>query len=87
MNGSIVRPGDLLPGRDAPLQLADRDERVDAHLVVVVAADEVVDDADVVAALRQVQRRGPTEIAVPAEYQDPHRALDLPSLSFRASGR
>ena len=39
----------FLPSRDPPLQLTDRDQAVDAHLVVVLAPREVVDDADVMA--------------------------------------
>ena len=52
--------------------------RVDAHLEVVLAAGEVVDDAHVVATARQVQRRRPTEIAIAPEYEDPHACSPLP---------
>ena len=40
--------------------------------------------ADLVAGLRQVQRRGPAQVAVPAQHQDPHRSLP-PFLSCRSA--
>ena len=46
-------------------------ESVDV-LVMPAAAGEVVDDEDLVAAGREAHRRGPAEVAVAAEDQDPH---------------
>ena len=45
---------------------------VDAHLEVVAAAGEVVDDADTMAPSRQVEGGGPTQIAVATENQNVH---------------
>ena len=64
--------GHLLPDLDAALQLCDRDERVDAHLEVVHAPRAVVDDADLVALVGQVQGRRPPEVAVSTEDEDAH---------------
>ena len=50
---------------------------LDAELVVVLAAHEVVGDADVVTAGGQVHSGGPPEVAVAAENQDPHQRLSL----------
>ena len=58
-------PADFLPGRDTPVELADRDEGVRAHLLVVVTADEVVDDPNIVTALGKVECGWPSEVAVP----------------------
>ena len=56
--------GYLLPARDAILQGGDGHEAVDAHLAVVLAAHEVVDDGDLMAPGGQVQGRRPSEVPV-----------------------
>ena len=58
--GTTCSPETSFQVATAALQLADRDERVRAHLVVVVATDEVVDDAHVVAGLGEMQGGRPT---------------------------
>src|ERR1019366_8792076 len=63
---------DLLPDLDPALQLGNGDERVDSHLVVVLAAREVVHDAHLVALVGQVQGGRPTEVAVSSEDEDAH---------------
>ncbi len=67
-----VEIGDLLPTSDAALQAHDGDEAVDPHLEVVATTGEVVHDAHTVTTSGQVERRGPTQIAVPPEYQNIH---------------
>ena len=74
---------DLLPGRDPPLQLPDGHETVDAHLAVVQASGEIVDNAHVVIARGQVQRGRPAKITVATEYEDPHRSFFSLSIADR----
>jgi hypothetical protein len=65
----------LLPGRQARAQRADRRQRGGLELDVGGPAGEVVDDRDVVAAGRQVQRGGPSAEAVSSENQDAQGSL------------
>jgi hypothetical protein len=64
--------GQLPPHRDPGPQRLDRHQGLDPELVVVVPADEVVGHRHLVAGLRQVQRRRPAQVPVPAQHQDPH---------------
>ena len=57
-------PADLFPRRHTTVHLTDRDEGVDAHLVVVVPTDEVVDDTYLVTALGEVECGRPSKVAV-----------------------
>ena len=68
-----VLAGDL-PPRGDPLRQPgeDRRERIRAGLDVRAAAQVVVDDVDLVAAVREPHRGGPPEVAVAAEDQDAH---------------
>ena len=63
---------DLAPDPHPVLEARDGDQRVDPHLQVVAPAGEVVDDADVVAPAREVQRRGPAQVTIAPQNQDPH---------------
>ena len=62
--------GQLPPGRQARPDRRDRRQRLGLELDVGVAPGEVVDDRDVVARGRQVQRRRPSAEAVSTEDQD-----------------
>jgi hypothetical protein len=46
------------------VQLADRDEGVRSHLVVVVPTDEIVDNSNIVTALGEVECGRPSKVAV-----------------------
>jgi len=81
----------LFPGPQPLLNRGDRRERLDAQVDVDLAAAEVVDDDDVVPAVSQVDRTGPTAEAVAAENENLHPCLlNEPMLSpvklLQASG-
>ena len=60
--------GQCLPDPDAFAHRTDRGERVDLELEVYLTAAQVVDDDDVMARIREVQRGGPTTESVSTEY-------------------
>ncbi len=62
--------GQLAPGRQARPDRRDRRQRLGLELDVGVAPRQVVDDLDVVARGRQMQRRRPSTEAVSTEDQD-----------------
>ena len=66
--------GDLAPGVDPLVEVADRGQRVGAVLPVPAAAGEVVDDRDLVAAGREPQGRRPAQVAVAPENENAHRS-------------
>ena len=61
--------GEFPPDLQTLGKRADRRQRLDAKFVIPLAADEVVDDGDVVALSRQIQRGCPTAVAVAAEHR------------------
>ena len=76
----IVRPvtschASTRAGRSAQ----DRRQRVGAGLGVCAAAQVVVDDVDVVAALREPHRGGPAQVSVTAQDEDAHVRTSLRS--------
>ena len=64
--------GRFAPRRDPVLQRANRNQALGSAFEVPLTAAEVVHDAYLVAALRQVHRLRPSEVAVPASYNHPH---------------
>src|SRR5262249_62261868 len=50
-------------------------EPLHASLVVVLPANEVVAEGDVMTSARQMQRSRPTEVSAPTQDQDPHAGL------------
>src|SRR4029079_3304082 len=64
--------GDLFPGGDPGREVGDRRERAGAQLLVDASPREIVDDVDVMAAGRKVERRGPTTEPVAAEDEYAH---------------
>jgi hypothetical protein len=61
-----VLPGDLAPAPHTVVRRRDGRERVEAEGEVELAAAEVVDDGDGVAARREVEGGGPAAVAVAA---------------------
>ena len=61
----------FFPHPDTVMKLADGNEAVHPHLVVVLPANEIVDHTHVVSPTRQVQRRRPSQIPVTTEHEDP----------------
>ena len=69
LDGALPEGG---PRGDAVLQRGDRDERVRPDLVVPQPPVEAVGHRHVVAAAGQMHRGRPPQIAVTAQYEDPH---------------
>ena len=67
-----LAPGDLLPGPQPLTDRPDRSQRLHLEVDVDLPAAEVVQDGDVMAAVRQVQRRRPAAEPVAAENQNAH---------------
>jgi hypothetical protein len=65
--------GDLLPGVDAGVELADRRQRAGAGFLQPATAGEVVDDGDLVSAGRKPEGGRPAQVAVAPEDQYSHR--------------
>ena len=64
--------GDLAPGGDPSLELEDRGQLVAADPLDPAAADEVVDDRDLVSTGREPQGGRPAEVAIATEDQHSH---------------
>src|SRR5260370_42346647 len=64
--------GQILPGRDAIRQRANRSQRLRAKLVVPKAPQKVVNDRNRMAPLRQIESCRPTAVAVPSEHGNLH---------------
>ena len=84
--GLELEPRHLFPHPDPVLELADGDEAVHPHLVVVLPANEIVDHTDVMSTTRQVQRRRPSQIPVTTEHEDPQPCHLLLSAHLRPPG-
>ena len=61
-----------MPHAYASGQRLDRHQALHAELMVVLAADEVVHDPDLVPDLGQVQCSRPAQVSIAAKYQYPH---------------
>ena len=70
----LVQPeaAQLLPARHADIQGMNGDQAVHPEFHVVLAPDEVVRHPHVMSGCREMQGRGPTEVAVTTEDQDAH---------------
>src|SRR5690606_19696018 len=78
---------DLLPRRDADLQVLDRDQALRAELLVVSSAGEIVEDGDFMAAIRKVEGRRPPQVSVTTENEDSHGSPASRSSSLRTPER
>ena len=81
---------DLAPGLHPRAHRLDRHQAARPELVVVLTANAVVEDSDVMSASRQVHRGGPAEVAVSTQDQDSHCFLSHRRTArgaFRANAR
>src|SRR5262249_47058689 len=78
-----TQTGQLTPDPRSRMQRLDRNEALDANLVVVLTANEVVSDRDVVTTFGEMQRGRPAEVPVAAKDQDPHAGLLHPRTFVR----
>ena len=62
-----------LPDGNPLLQRDDRHQTISTELIVVTTASHVIDESDFMTTRRQVDRGGPSEIAIPTKDQDTHR--------------
>jgi hypothetical protein len=65
--------GDIAPRLYPVTQRLDGHQALQAQLVVVGTAGEVVQHGNIVAPVREVQRSRPAEVTVTAENENPHR--------------
>jgi len=84
-----LAPRHLAPGGDPLLERGDGHEAAHAHFDVVLPPHEIVHHGDVMTESREMEGRGPAEIAVAAEHQNLHfhPFLDDHDFSSSSSGQ
>jgi hypothetical protein len=76
-----VFAGKLVPEGDAFVDGGNGDQAIGTEFVIVTAADQIVENGDLMAALGEMEGCGPAKIAVATNHKNPHMVYSSVLLS------